>query len=198
MEHLRLSLIILLVTSTTFGDRLYDRFGRSCKADDNVNVIVRREKTVARDQAEELDIAQIKKKAKSDARLDSDLESNVFWCGTSFILSSSGILLRNSLSGGIRDAVNFGIVAGLVGLPLAAFLKKVNLPENREKDLSSESREYQTIYRSEYSSQIKRQRLKYSLVGPAIIGAILGYRMMWRLAGLSEELDSEDGDSKDD
>ena len=57
-------------------------------------------------------------------------------------------------------------IIGLMAIQIASHQMPVNLPQEREKELSSKSGKHQAIYHLAYESAIKKQRLKYSLASP--------------------------------
>lgn len=117
-------------------------------------------------QTEEMDIANIQERAKADAKSDFTTLSKLGWFGTSFVsLWGSALIFEGVIGPGLP--LNFPWVkTGLIAPPVLAGISPVKLREYREKELLSRSTEYYAkVYRAQYISQIKIQRIKYLLAG---------------------------------
>lgn len=110
-------------------------------------------------QTEKLDIAQIQQKAKVDAKSDFNTLKKLGWGGASIAATLGGILSSLVLT-------KAASIIGLMAIPIASHQMPVNLPQEREKELSSKSDKHQAIYHLAYESAMKKQRLKYSLASP--------------------------------
>ena len=174
MEQLKLSLIILVLVSVAFAQ----------------------EQPI--DQTKEFDIAQIREKAKTDALSDFNPESNVGWCGLSVLLTVGTYLSIPIAAESKNPAFTVASLAGLVALSTAAYVRKVNMPENRERDISSKGQEYGTIYRSEYDLIVKMQRFKYTLLGPAVLGLAAGFGVVRNLVLEAQLTESESTEGEDE
>ena len=113
-------------------------------------------------QTEEVDIENIQELAKADAKADFNTQRKLGWGGASIVATWGGILSRPALTGWGRVSKLASII-GLMAIPIASQQMPVNLPEERERELSSKNGEYEAIYREAYRLAIKRLRFKYSL-----------------------------------
>ena len=115
-------------------------------------------------QTEEVDIENIQELAKADAKADFNTQRKLGWGGASIVATWGGILSRPVLTKGGMGRVSIpASIFGLMAIPIASALMPVNLPEERERELSSKSGEYEAIYREAYRLAIMRLRFKYSL-----------------------------------
>jgi len=140
---------------TTYNSKFVEKV-----TDDEDNIPQEQDTT----QTEELAIVQIENKAKEDSKMDFNALCKVKWCGGSCITSWGGIIGANLFESEAGHV--FGYI-GLIFPIVASRYYPVSLPDYRELELSYKSSEYQIVYRPIYLKETKKQRLKYSLCGPA-------------------------------
>jgi len=129
-------------------------------------------------QIEEMDVVNIQERAKVDAKADFTRVHKLAWVGSFFIsLVGSVVISEGPLE--IFMAGDFPLAeTSLIAPPVLAGILPVNLPENREKELSRRSsayprqiyqEQYRGLYRESYVRQIKIQRVKYLLGGGVLL-----------------------------
>jgi hypothetical protein len=102
-------------------------------------------------------INQIKEKAKADAKFDFRKSGWIKWGAGSLLMSWGGLV-----------AIEWGgFIIGLAGPPIIASFTPVNVPLHREEELTSQTNELKEIYRLMYQDTFKKQRLKYTMLGPS-------------------------------
>lgn len=115
-------------------------------------------------QTELIDTVAIEQKAKEDAKADF---KKLKWIGKSFISGFGGIALagiggRMLLGTRRPSGIEVPLLVFVVLAPTVAInISDVNLPGHREKEVENQSSEYQSIYHSAYTAQIKTRRYLY-------------------------------------
>lgn len=124
-------------------------------------------------QTEEVDTVQIEHRAVAAAKSDFNTLKKLGWGGSSIIIAGGVVaLVGPGERSGFVAGVPVNLLLGLLSPPAAAYLTPVNVPQNREMEVSSKGNDYQTVYRLAYGSATRKQRLKYLLAGPLLLGGL--------------------------